>query len=176
LPQIKIRPETASDIDDIRDINVAAFRDHPISRQTEHLIVEALRDTGELEVSLVALSEGRAVGPIAFSKASVGDSESGWFLLGPVAVLPGLQGQRIGSALVESGLAELRSRHASGCVLVGDPAYYARFGFVAFPDLGYEGVPHEYVLALPFAEATPCGRIVANAAFEIEPEPDDARA
>jgi putative acetyltransferase len=170
--EIEIRHETANEIGDIREINVAAFRDHPISRQTEHLIVEALRDTGALELSLVAISDGWIVGHIAFSKAGIGDSESGWFLLGPIAVLPDCQRQGIGSALVESGLAELRSRHASGCVLVGDPGYYRRFGFGTFADLEYEGVPHEYVLALPFADVTPRGRIVANTAFGIEPESD----
>jgi putative acetyltransferase len=49
--EIEIRLETASEIDDIREINVAAFRDHPISQQTEHLIVEALRDTGARAVA-----------------------------------------------------------------------------------------------------------------------------
>jgi putative acetyltransferase len=174
LARIEIHPETASEIGDIRAINVEAFRDHPISRQTEHLIVDALRDDSALEVSLVAVSEGRAVGHIAFSKAVVGDSGPEWFLLGPVAVLPSVQGQGIGSALVESGLAELRTRRASGCVLVGDPGFYSRFGFGTFPDLSYEGVPHEYVLGLPFAEAEPRGSIVANKAFEIEPEPGSA--
>ena len=172
MPPIEIHPETASKIDDIRDINIDAFRDHPISRQTEHLIVEALRDTAALEVSLVAVTEGQTVGHIAFSKAAVGDSGSGWFLLGPVAVLHSSQGRGIGSALVESGLAELRARHASGCVLVGDPGYYSRFGFTTFPDLAYEGVPHEYVLGLPFTEAPPRGLITANQAFEIEPDSD----
>lgn len=173
---MEIHPETASQIDDIRAINVAAFRDHPISRQTEHLIVEALREADALDVSLVAVSEGRTVGHIAFSKATVGGFESDWFLLGPVAVLPSFQGRGVGSALVESGLATLRSRHASGCVLVGDPGYYRRFGFSTYPDLTYEGVPHEYVLALPFAEAVPRGPIVANPAFGVEPEPDAGSA
>ena len=171
LSRIEIHPEIASEIDDIRKINVEAFRDHPISRQTEHLIVDALRDSGALELSLVAVSEGRTVGHVAFSKAGVGALESGWFLLGPVAVLPGVQAQGIGSALVESGLSELRTRLASGCVLVGDPGFYSRFGFSTFPDLSYAGVPHEYVLGLPFTEVEPCGSIVANKAFEIEPEP-----
>jgi putative acetyltransferase len=170
LAEIEIRHETASEIDDIRRINVEAFRDQPISRQTEHLIVDALRDVGALEVSLIAVVDGRTVGHIAFSKAGVGDSESGWFLLGPIAVLPSAQGRGTGSALMESGLAELRARNASGCVLVGDPGYYSRFGFSTFPDLSYVGVPHEYVLGLSFTEATPCGSIVANRAFEIEPE------
>ena len=170
LARIEIHPETANEIDDIREINVEAFRNHPISRQTEHLIVDALRDNGALEVSLVAVTEGRTVGHIAFSKAGVGDSESDWYLLGPVAVQPGVQGQGIGSALVGFELEELRTRHASGCVLVGDPVYYSRFGFSTFPDLSYAGVPDEYVLGLPFTAASPCGSIVANKAFEIEPE------
>ena len=123
FPGVEIRPETASEIGDIREINIAAFRGHPISRQTEHLIVDALRGSDALEVSLVAVSEGRTVGHIAFSKAGVGGSQSDWFLLGPVAVLPSEQGHGIGSALVEAGLAHLRGRGASGCVLVGDPAF-----------------------------------------------------
>ena len=175
LPGIEIHPETASEIEDIREINVQAFRDHPISRQTEHLIVEALRNSGALEVSLVAVSEGRTVGHIAFSKADTGDSETGWFLLGPLAVQPDAQGQGIGSALVESGLAQLRARHASGCVLVGDPGYYSRFGFSTFPDLTYEGVPHEYVLGLSFTDAAPCGQVVANEAFDVQPESGEGR-
>jgi putative acetyltransferase len=172
LAEIEIHPETASEIDDIRRINIEAFRDHPISRQTEHLIVDALRDIGALDLSLVAVVDGGIVGHVAFSKASVGDSESGWYLLGPVAVMPGAQGRGVGSALVESGLAKLRTLSASGCVLVGDPGYYSRFGFGTFPDLSYVGVPHEYVLGLPFTEAEPCGSIVANEAFQIEPESD----
>jgi putative acetyltransferase len=165
-----IRAETDSDADGIREVNVAAFRNHPISRQTEHLIVDALRDSGALEVSLVAIRDGQVVGHIAFSKAEVGDSGTGWLLLGPVAVLPGLQHEGVGSALVESGLGELRVRGANGCVLVGDPGFYGRFGFATFPDLSYEGVPHEYVLALPLAGSTPRGPIHAHKAFEIEPE------
>jgi putative acetyltransferase len=166
-----IRPEGEGDADGIRDVNVAAFRDHPISRQTEHLIVDALRNADALEVSLVAIRDAQFVGHIAFSKARVGDAEAGWFLLGPVAVLPGSQGDGIGSALVQSGLDELRVGGADGCVLVGDPGFYGRFGFATFPDLSYEGVPHEYVLALPLAESVPRGSIRAHEAFAIEPEP-----
>ncbi|MDO8963626.1 MAG: N-acetyltransferase [Coriobacteriia bacterium] len=168
--RVEIHPETANESDDVRTINIEAFREHPISQQTEHLIVDALRDAGALDVSLVAVVEDRAVGHVAFSRAGVGDSGAGWYLLGPVAVMPAMQGRGIGSALVESGLAALRARDAVGCVLVGDPGYYSRFGFSTFPDLSYAGVPHEYVLALSFTGTAPHGPIVANKAFEIEPE------
>ncbi len=170
MNRIEVRHEIADDIDGIRTVNIEAFREHPISRQTEHLIVDALRDRGALDVSLVAVSDGRIVGHIAFSKAGAGDTESDWFLLGPVAVLPELHGQGIGTTLVEAGLKELRACGAAGCVLVGDPGFYARFGFSSFPELTYPGVPQEYVLGIGFTQAEPHGAIEANSAFEVEPE------
>lgn len=168
MSQVLIRSESASDLIAIREINIAAFRDHPISRQTEHLIVDALRTARALDVSLVATCDEQVVGHIAFSKASVGDSARGWMLLGPIAVLPHLQGQGIGTALVEAGLAELRATGASGCVLVGNPEFYGRFGFKTFPGLEYPGVPHQYVLALPFGPSVPSGEIDAHEAFLLE--------
>lgn len=176
VPEILIRPETAVDVDDIRTINIEAFRDHPASRQTEHLIVEALRAEGALDVSLVAVVGERVVGHIAFSKADVGDPKDLWFLLGPLAVLPGHQKQGVGSALVLAGVEALRGRGASGCVLVGNPGFYGRFGFRAFPGLEYEGVPGEYVLGLPFTDQAPSGRVIANEAFAVEPAPGEEPA
>jgi putative acetyltransferase len=132
---VVIRPETSRDFAAIREVNRAAFLHHPFSAQTEHLIVEALRAAGALEISLVAEIDGEVVGHIAFSHASFGDAPAGWYLLGPVAVLPDYQGRGVGRALIESGLGELRSRGASGCVLVGDPAFYRCFGFGHYPGL-----------------------------------------
>lgn len=168
-----IRPESGGDISGIREVNVEAFADHQISRQTEHLIVEALRTAGALELSLVAVEGDRVIGHVAFSRAVVGDAQSGWYLLGPIAVLPAHQDQGIGSALVEAGLSELRSRGVAGCVLVGDPGYYGRFGFATFSDLEHEGVPHEYVLGLRFADEDPSGHIRAHEAFMVGPEPEE---
>jgi putative acetyltransferase len=162
-----IRSETPEDFSAIRDVNLEAFRDHPYSRQTEHLIVEALRGAGALEVSLVADDDGEVVGHIAFSRASVGGVSAGWYLLGPVAVLPERQGRGVGRALVESGLGELRARSASGCVLVGDPGFYRRFGFAARPGLTWHGVPDENVLCLPLDAQAPAGEIVAHPAFAV---------
>jgi putative acetyltransferase len=175
MSEIAIRPESPAEVDAIREINVAAFLVHPFSHQTEHLIVDALRASGALEVSLVAHLGERAVGHIAFSKAKVGSSE-GHYLLGPVAVLPEYQGAGIGSALVSTGLEELRSRGADGCVLVGDPGFYERFGFRSLPQLTYEGVPGEYVLGLSFDKDSPVGAIHANEAFSIEAENGGGRA
>jgi len=169
-----IRPETSADFAAIRAINLAAFANHPYSRQTEHLIVEALREAGALALSLVAEADceleceggGEVAGHIAFSRAPIDGQDLGWYLLGPVAVLPGLQRRGIGSDLVRAGLDALRDRGAKGCVLVGDQAFYARFGFRQAERLSYPGVPREFVLCLPLAGAEPEGDVGHHPAFE----------
>jgi putative acetyltransferase len=161
-----IRPETPSDLEAIREINLAAFADHPFSRQTEHLIVAALREAGALAVSLVVEERDRVAGHIAFSRAPIGDRDLGWYLLGPVAVLPGMQRRGLGSALVRAGLDELRRLGAQGCVLVGDPAFYTRLGFRQAISLRYPGVPQEVVLCLPLSGPEPEGDVVHHSAFE----------
>ncbi len=165
-----VRPESPQDHAAIRGVHMAAFRDHPYSRQTEHLIVEALRAADALELSLVADLDGTVVGHIAFSRAAVGDSAAGWFLLGPVAVLPDYQGRGLGRALIEAGLDALRARDAQGCVLVGDPAFYVRFGFTPVPGVTCAGVPDENVLCLRLAGPMPRGEVGHHPAFGVEPE------
>lgn len=165
-----VRPETPQDIEAIRRINIEAFKSHPFSQQTEHLIVEALRAANALDISLVAELDGAVVGHIAFSQARIGDKAPGWYLLGPVAVLPEFQRQGIGRALVEAGLGVLRSREANGCVLVGDPAYYTGFGFTQVPGVTCAGVPDENVLCLRIAGPMPLGEVSHHPAFAVKPE------
>jgi putative acetyltransferase len=165
-----VRPETPQDVEAIRRVNIGAFKNHPFSQQTEHLIVEALRAADALDISLVAELDGSVVGHIAFSRAQIGDKASGWYLLGPVAVLPDFQGQRIGRALVEAGLGALRSKEANGCVLVGDPAFYTRFGFEHSPGVVRAGVPDQNVLCLRIAGPMPLGELSHHPAFSAKPE------
>ena len=162
-----VRPETDSDYDAIRDVNVAAFRDHPFSQQTEHLIVDALRAAGALTLSLVAERDGVVVGHIAFSPARIGDASSNWYLLGPVAVHPDHQRRGVGRALIDYGLSALRALGGRGCVLVGDPALYRRFGFAHVPGVTCAGVPDENVLCLPLCVETPVGEVLHHAAFSV---------
>jgi len=105
------------------------------------------------------------VGHVALSPAVVGDDLDGWHLLGPVGVLPRLQGQGIGSGLVRESLRQIRGIGATGVVLVGDPGFYTRFGFVSVPGLIYPGVPGQYVLAACFGGKAPQGEILAHKAF-----------
>lgn len=161
-----IREERASDAGPIAEVTAAAFRDHPFSRQTEPFIIRDLRDAGALALSLVAEDEERVVGHVAFSPVAMSDGTTGWYGLGPVSVLPERQGQGIGQALIREGLARLTARGARGCVLVGDPAYYRRFGFRNPTGLVHEGVPPEVFLALPFDGPVPHGEVTFHPAFQ----------
>jgi putative acetyltransferase len=165
--RVIVRTETPQDLAAIREVNIAAFESHPFSHQTEHLIVEGLRAAGALELSLVAEIDGDVVGHIAFSAAGIGGKSAGWFLLGPVAVLPEHQREGIGRALVEGGLDSLRSRGACGCVLVGDPAFYGRFGFRQHPGIEWKGVPDTNVLCLQLSGDVPAGEVSYHPAFLI---------
>lgn len=161
----RIREETAADADAITEVTVAAFRGHPHSRGTEQFIVRDLRRTGALALSLVAEIEGRIVGHAAFSPVVMEDGTPGWYGVGPVSVLPERQRRGVGGALMEDGLARLRATGARGCVLVGDPGYYARFGFRHAPELELEGVPPEVFLALAFTGRIPKGAVTFHPAF-----------
>lgn len=162
---MEIRNETPDDIVAIRAVTKAAFADMPFSSQTEAEIVDGLRAADAVRLSLVAVARGEVVGNVVFSDVTI-DGREGWVGLGPVSVRPDLQRNGAGSALIREGLSRLQSEGAIGCVLVGDPGYYARFGFKVVPGLVYEGVPDDYVLALPFTDRPPAGAIKFHPAFE----------
>lgn len=162
---IIIRNEIASDTQVISEITKAAFATLAISERTEEFIIEALREANALAVSLVAEADGEVVGHIAFSPVTISDGSPDWFGLGPVSVLPELQRQGIGKALVHAGVSALKSLGARGCVLVGDPGYYERFGFRSLSGLVVDGVPPQYVLALPFEGCDVSGTVVFHEGF-----------
>ncbi|WP_119256362.1 GNAT family N-acetyltransferase [Shinella zoogloeoides] len=146
-----LRPERDGDIDAIRALTERAFRTARHADGTEHLIIDRLRAAGALTLSLVAEEGGAVVGHVAFSPISVSDGSAGWYGLGPISVDPSRQGEGIGSGLVRDGLARLEALGAAGCVLLGDPAYYGRFGFEPDPRLTLDGVPPEYFMRVAFS-------------------------
>ena len=150
-----IRSEQPADQDAIQDITRRAFAPMPYADGDEQDLIDRLRDAGALALSLVAERDGLVVGQVTFTEAIAADGSPGWYALGPVAVEPELQKQHIGSKLIEAGLAILRERDAAGCVLVGDPAYYSRFGFRLFPELCPDDEPAEYFQILPLGTKRP---------------------
>jgi putative acetyltransferase len=162
---IKIRSELPSDVTAIESVTVAAFLNAPHTSHTEQFIVNALRKAGMLSVSLVAEDHGEIVGHVAISPISISDGSSGWYILGPISVVPDRQGLGIGSQLVKQALTELRKLAAAGCVLVGNPNYYGRFGFRPEPALVLPDVPPEYFQAISFDPEIPTGIVTHHEAF-----------
>lgn len=138
----------------------------PQSNGTEAAIVDALRAENALSLSLVAEDGGEVVGYLAASDARIG-AVAGWGLIGPVAVLPSRHRQGIGSALMAEAILRLRAS-CKGAALVGDPGYYGRFGFRAFPSLRLGDVPPQFVQALPFDDSAPAGELIHHAAFGLD--------
>lgn len=164
-----LRPEQPSDIDQIRDLTTHAFAGHPHSDGSEPDIIDRLREAGALSLSLVALEGGQLVGHVAVSPVEW-DGGVGWFGLGPVSVEPTRQRHGIGTALIQQALQHLEVTNAGGCVVLGDPAYYRRFGFHADGRWTYPGLPPESFLARPFAPVTGSGEVRYHPAFS----PDQA--
>ncbi len=161
-----IRNETAGDIPAISRLVTEAFLTLAQSTGTEARIVEELRAEGALALSLVAEEEGEVIGYLAASTARIG-TQNGWGLIGPIAVLPSRHRQGIGTALMAEALRRLRAT-SRGAALVGDPAYYGRFGFRAFPGFGLAGCPPEVVQALPFDGIEPRGELIHHPAFGLK--------
>jgi putative acetyltransferase len=162
---INIRCEELGDSARIREVTELAFRSAPHTCGREHVLVEALRRAGALTLSLVAVSDVGMVGHVAASPVTVSEATGEWFGIGPLSVLPQWQRRGIGSQLMKEALARLRDRGARGCVLVGDPKYYSRFGFQSDPSLVIPGVPPEVSLGLRFTGGDDHGRVTFHEAF-----------
>jgi putative acetyltransferase len=128
-----IRPETSADIHAIHAVEASAF-----GRESEASLVDALRELNDDFISLVAIQTETIVGHVCFSRVRIdGGADAGRFLaLAPLAVQPAHQRRGIGSMLVAAGLEECRLRNVDAVFVVGDPAYYSRFGFRPVTEFG----------------------------------------
>ncbi|MEP4198044.1 MAG: N-acetyltransferase [Aliishimia sp.] len=163
--KFQIRPEEREDQQAIYTVTEAAFEGKPYADGTEAPIIDELRKDGDLTISLVASVAGKIVGHAAFSPALIGNASSNWYGLGPVSVAPDLQKQGIGQALIKEGLAMLLKQSAAGCLLIGDPNYYSRFGFRGDCGLSYEDLTPSLVQALAFGSSLPSGEVRFAPAF-----------
>jgi putative acetyltransferase len=163
-----IRNEEEGDVDAIDSVTTAAFLNAPHTDHTEQYIVRELRNSNALSISLVAENQGEIVGHVAISPVTISDGSKEWFGLGPISVSPNIQRSGIGSKLMRSVLESLKNSGASGCVLLGDPAYYSRFGFQTAPSLVLPEVPPEYFQSLQFSGVLPSGEVTYHEAFNAK--------
>lgn len=133
-----IRRECPDDVDAIRTVTSRAFDGMPYSSGSEAPLVDALRaDRGWIPaLSLVAEVDRAVVGHVVCSRATVSGRPA--LGLGPLSVDPAWQRRGVGSALMHTVLGAADALGEPVVVLLGNPAYYHRFGFRPASDYGID--------------------------------------
>ncbi len=160
---MKIREERSSDQPAIRALVTDAF-----GQAQEANLVDALRTTGDLKVSLVAEEDGKLCGHVALSRLT---SPARALALAPVSVLTQEQGRGVGSRLIRDAIEQARQLGYEIVFVLGDPEYYSRFGFspetaVPFP-CPYAG-PYFMALWLTDERRAPDTVVYASAFGDLE--------
>lgn len=141
---LSIRAERPEDEDAVRRVELEAF-----GRAEEADLVEALREGAAEFVSFVAVEDGEVVGHVLFTEVELeAGADAEGLGLAPLAVSPSHQSRGIGTALVEAALAHLADSGVDFVVVLGDPAFYERFGFVPAATYGlgcvYDAPPEAF--------------------------------
>lgn len=145
MKPFRIKEEGLNDREGVRTVNVAAF-----GRNGEADVVDQLRDSCSAFISLIAKINDEIIGHILFTPVRLIQDQD-WSIegmgLAPLAVLPGYQKQGVGTELCQEGLRKVESIGFPYVVVLGDPSYYHRFGFMRASDHGirssFDGVPDE---------------------------------
>jgi putative acetyltransferase len=120
---ICIREEGPKDIGDVRKLNEITFM-QAFGQASEANVIDSLRENCANILSLVAVQDDQIVGHIFFSPVKIdGDKVIEGTGLGPMAVLPKLQRQGIGSQLVQAGIEILKGREYPFIIVLGHPEY-----------------------------------------------------
>lgn len=165
MTTVTIRTEAPHDHETISLVTREAFRAAPHADGNEEYVIIGLRRAGALVLSLVAETRGEIVGHVAMSPVSIDDGTRGWLGLGPLSVLPAHQRLGLGGRLVVEGLARIRAAGAHGCVVLGAPQYYERFGYRPHAALRFPAAPAPYFLAIRFEGTMPEGVVTYHEAF-----------
>ncbi len=130
-----IRPEAAKDYQAIYDLVQTAFKTAKVSSGDEQNFVNRLRASGNYvpELALVAEEEGKMIGHVMLTHTTVETDEGttcDLLLLAPLAVVLDQRGKGVGGGLLETVCARAKQLGYRAITLVGNPAYYQRFGFI----------------------------------------------
>lgn len=162
---IDIRAEQPDDAPAVRQLLDEAF-----AGPAEGLLVDRLRERGDLVLALVANQDNAIVGYTAWPRLWIETPRDQYkaVALAPLAVAPSCQRRGIGSALTREGLAQLRALGESIVFVLGDPLYYAQFGFSHAAAAAYESMyAGDHFMALRLTPtAAENGRLNYPAAFD----------
>jgi putative acetyltransferase len=139
-----IRPEDPEQFPRIYDLVKIAFQTAKVSNGKEQDFVNQLRSSRNYipELALVAEENGQLVGHIMFTRTNIvnGGNRFEILLLAPVSVALVYRNRGIGSKLIKEGFRLAGEMGYSSVILVGDPAYYHRFGFKASVEFGIKNI------------------------------------
>ena len=166
MSMMSIRTATPKDRQAIRLVE-----EHAFGQNTEAGLVDALVDGGDTVLELVAVEDGHVVGHILFSRLYVeqGGKQFPAVALAPLAVEPSFHGTGIGGALVREAHLRLKEAGEKLSIVLGDPAYYGRFGYTHERAQKFESdYQCEALQALAWGEAPESGKLVYAPAFSSE--------
>lgn len=134
-----VRVESAADVTVAADVQFRAF-----GQDVERQLAVSLRRSGEAidRLCFVAETRGAIVGHVVCSRGFVGDTSA--VGLGPIGVEPSVQRRGVGSALMYAAIGAADATGEPLIALLGDPGYYARFGFVAASDVNIRSPDPEW--------------------------------
>ena len=154
-PAVVIEEETAADTAAVEAIVSAAFGPGRYAKTAERL-----REQSACAFGLVARAGGEVIGTVRLWKITVGETPA--LFLGPIAVRAEARKLLTGARLVEAALE--RVSDGAGVLLVGDLAYFQRFGFVPAPGVTLGGpVDQRRVLWKAHRVETPTGAVLPSA-------------
>lgn len=150
--KIIIRPEEEKDHRIVEELTREAFWNLYIPGCNEHLLVHKLRQHDDFiaELDFVAVKDGTIAGNIMYSRSYIllpDGKKYDTVTFGPVSVLPEMQNQGIGSALIKHSLKEAASRGYKAVIIYGYPQYYEKFGFKSAKSFNITNTEGEYPAA-----------------------------
>ena len=158
--KVAVRNTSPADHPQLASLYAAAFPKEDLLPLVDAMLMDSC-----CLASLVAVEQETVVGHALVTACSVPQSPARLALLGPLAVLPALQRRGIGTALVREALHQMVAAEINRILVLGDPAYYHRFGFA--PERDVEPalpIPPAWrtawqSLPLPGAESSPVGTL-----------------
>ena len=150
---LEIRPERKDEYEAVEELTREAFWNLHVPGASEHFLLHNLRNSEAFidELDFVAIKDGKLAGSIVYSRSLIEDASGAAhevITFGPLSVLPAMQGQGIGSALIRHSQKRAAEMGHKATVICGHPAYYARFGFVCGKEYGICAADGRYLKAL----------------------------
>lgn len=141
INRVRLRAETPEDYQAVEQLTREAFWNVYRPGCVEHFLLHKMRGSPAYlkDMHTLAMDGKQPVGSIVYTRAWVKHPDGAAqevLTLGPLSVLPAWQRQGVGSLLMGYTLAMARHLGERGVLLMGDPAYYGRFGFRPAADFG----------------------------------------